>query len=153
MDRTTVYERFCERFRRGKRPRPATAAQLDEPEGKLGVVWPESFRRFAETCGPVYCPDLLDLVAAQRPGFSAVQQFLTPKQAATETRRWRLAEAGGGTAFAADASGNWFVFRGLPVRLPRPDDAPVGLFDLEAGDVAEEVGSFDEWLGRFLALA
>jgi hypothetical protein len=151
MDRATEDERFCERFR-GNRPRPATAAQLDESEGKLGVVWPESFRRFAETYGPVYSPELLDLAAARQPGFSAVQQFFTPKQTATETRRWRLAEAGGVTAFAADASGNWFVFRGLLARLPRPDDAPLGLFDLEAGAVTEEVGSFDEWLGRFLAL-
>jgi hypothetical protein len=152
MDRTILYERFCERFHVGKRPRPATPDQLDESESKLGIVWPESFRRFAETCGAMHAPSLLDLVVGRQPGFSAVQQFLTPKQAATETRRWRLNQAGSFTAFASDGSGNWFVFTGLPAAKPRPDDAPVGLFDLEAGELTEPVASFDEWLNRYLAL-
>jgi hypothetical protein len=100
----------------------------------------------------VYAPSLPELVVGRRPGFSAVQQFLTPKQAVTETRRWRLDPAGGCVAFAADGSGSWFAFRRLSGAASRPDDAPVWLFDLEVGQPAVEAESFDGWVGRFLAL-
>jgi len=81
-----------------------------------------------------------------------VQQFLTPKQSVTETRRWRLEPAGGCAAFASDCSGSFFAFRQLTATEPRPDDAAVWLFDHDAGEVVEQAKSFDEWLGRFLQL-
>src|SRR5438046_1976104 len=87
-DRSELYRRFAERFHAGKRRRPATGEQIAEAELALGVLWPESYRQFALACGAVSCPALLDLIVERKPGFSDVQQFLTPKQSVAETRRW-----------------------------------------------------------------
>jgi hypothetical protein len=151
-DRTEQYRRFAERFHAGKRLRPATAAQLAEVEATLGVLLPGAYRQFALACGAVFAPSLTDLVADRRPGYSAPQQFLTPKQAVTETLRWGLDPAGACLAFAADEAGSWFAFRQLPGAAPRPDDAAVWLFDLEDGAATVEAESFDGWVERFLAL-
>ena len=150
--RSELHRAFAERFHAGKRLRPATAAQLAEAEAALGVLWPESYRQFAMACGAVYTPSLLDLVVEQKPGFGDVQEFLTPKQSVTETRRWRLEPEGGCAAFASDCSGSFFAFRQLTATEPRSDDAAVWLFDHDAGEVVEQAKSFDEWLGRFLQL-
>ena len=150
--RSELHRAFAERFHTGKRLRPATAAQLADAEASLGVLWPESYRQFAMACGAVYTPSLLDLIVEHKPGFGDVQQFLTPKQSVTETRRWRLEPAGGCAAFASDCSGSFFAFRQLTATEPRPDDAAVWLFDHDAGEVVEQAKSFDEWLGRFLQL-
>lgn len=150
--RSELHRAFVERFHVGMRRRPATAAQLADAEAALAVLWPESYRQFALACGAVFTPSLLDLIVEQKPGFGDVQQFLTPKQSVTETRRWRLEPAGGCAAFASDCSGSYFAFRQLSQREPRPDDAPVWLFDHDAGEVVEQTATFDEWLGRFLKL-
>jgi len=150
--RSELHRAFAARFHAGKRLRPATAEQLAAAESALGVLWPESYRQFALTCGAVYTPGVLDLVAEHKPRFSDVQQFLTPKQSVTETRRWRLEPEGGCAAFASDCSGSFFAFRQLKATEPRPDDAPIWLFDHEVGEAIEQGASFDEWLGRFLQL-
>ena len=152
MGRTELHRVFAARFHAGKRLRPATEAQLADAETVLGVLWPEAYRQFALACGTVYTPGLLELVVARKPGYADVQQFLTPKQSATETRRWQLEPDGGCAAFASDCSGSFFAFRQLPVSGPRPDDAAVWLFDREAGEAVMEAASFDEWVGRFLGL-
>jgi SMI1/KNR4 family protein SUKH-1 len=151
-DRTELYRRFAERFHTGKRCRPATEEQVAEAESALGVLWPESYRQFALTCGAVYSPSLLDLIGARKAGFSDVQQFLTPKKSVVETRRWRLEPAGECVAFASDCSGNWFAFRELAGSSPRADDAAVWRFDLENETVEVEAKSFEEWINRFLSL-
>jgi hypothetical protein len=148
-DRADLYRAFAERFHAGKRLRPATAVQLAEAEAALGVLWPEAYRQFAMSCGAVYTPSLLDLVVEQEPGFGDVQQFLTPKQSVTETRRWHLEP---GVAFACDCLGNFFAFRQLSATEPRPDDAAVWLFDRDADEVVQKSATFDEWLGGFLKL-
>jgi hypothetical protein len=150
--RADLHQAFAERFHAGKRLRPATAAQLADAEAALGVWWPESYRRFAMACGAVYTPGLLELVVERKPGFGDVQQFLTPQQSVTETRRWRLEPVGGCAAFASDGSGSFFAFRHLPAAGARPDDAAVWLFDHDAGEAVDRAASFDEWLGRFLQL-
>jgi hypothetical protein len=150
--RSELHQAFAKRFHAGKRLRAATAAQLADAESALGVLWPEAYRQFVMTCGAVYTPSLLDLVVEQNPGFGDVQQFLTPKQSVTETRRWRLEPTGGCAAFASDGSGSFFAFRQLTATEPRPDDAVVWLFDHDEGEFVEQAASFDEWLGRFLQL-
>ncbi|MCE9528652.1 MAG: SMI1/KNR4 family protein [Planctomycetales bacterium] len=147
-----LHRAFAERFHAGKRIRPATVAQLADAEAALGVLWPESYRQFALVYGAVYTPGLLDLIVERKPGFGDVQQFLTPKQSVTETRRWRLEPDGGCAAFAYDSSGSFFAFRQLTATEPRPEDAPVWLFDHDAGEVVQQAASFDEWLGQFLQL-
>jgi len=150
--RSELHRSFAERFHAGKRLRPAPAAQLADAEAALGVLWPESYRQFAMACGAVYTPSLLDLVVERKAGFSEVQQFLTPKQSVTETRRWRLEPEGGCAAFASDCSGSFFAFRQLTATQSRPDDAAVWLFDHEAGEAVKQAASFDGWLGQFLQL-
>ena len=152
ISRADLYREFAQRFHAGKRLRPSTAVQLADAEASLGILWPEAYRQFAMTCGAVYTPSLLDLVLEKKPRFGDVQQFLTPKQSVTETRRWQLEPEGGCAAFASDCSGSFFAFRHLSASEPRPDDVAVWLFDHDAGEVAEEAASFDEWLGRFLTL-
>lgn len=151
-DRIESYRQFAERFHAGKRRRPATGDQIAEAELALGVLWPESYRQFALAYGAVYSPSLLDLIVKRKPGFSDVQQFLTPKQSVTETRRWRLDPADGCALFASDSSGNWFTFRELAGSPPRVDDAAVWIFDLENETVEVEAESFEEWIERFLSL-
>lgn len=151
-DRADLYRAFAERFHAGKRLRPATAAQLTDAETALGVLWPEAYRQFAMACGAVYTPSILDLVVEHKPGFGDVQQFLTPKQSVTETRRWLLDPEGGCAAFAGDCSGSFFAFRQLSATEPRPDDAAVWLFDHDAEEFVKQAETFDEWLGRFLRL-
>ena len=151
-DRVERYRQFAERFHAGRRRRPATEEQIAEAEAALGVLWPESYRQFALTCGAVYSPSLLDMIMGRKPGFSDVQQFLTPKQSVTETRRWRLDPTGGCMAFASDSSGNWFAFRELAGTTSRVDDAAVWLFDLENETVNVEAESFEQWINRFLSL-
>jgi hypothetical protein len=150
--RAELHQAFAKRFHAGKRLRAATEAQLADAEAALGVLWPEAYRQFALTCGAVYSPALLDLVVQRKPNFADVQQFLTPKQSVTETRRWRLEPEGGCAAFASDCSGSFFAFRQLPATEPRPDDATVWFFDHDIGEAVKQAASFDEWLGQFLAL-
>jgi len=150
--RADLHQQFAGRFHAGKRPRAATEEQIADAETALGVLFPESYRQFSLNHGAVNAPSLLDLVVAKKSGFSDVQQFLKPKQMVTETRRWHLSPEGGGMAFAADSSGNWFMFRGLTNSSPRPDDAAVWLFDLETGEPTLQADSFDKWIEGFLGL-
>jgi hypothetical protein len=152
LARADLHRQFAERFHAGKHPRPATEVQVAEAESSLGLFWPESYRQFALNHGAIYSPSLLDLLVENQSEYSAVQQFLKPKQTVTETRRWHLSEDGNSVAFAADSSGNWFMFRDLASSPPRPDDAAVWLFDLEEGASVKQADSFDQWVERFLNL-
>jgi hypothetical protein len=150
--RAEFYQRFAQRFHAGKRLRPATEAQVQAAESALCVQWPDAYRQFALSCGAVYAPSILDLVVARKSGFADAQQFLTPRQSVTETRRWNLGSAGGCVVFAYDCAGNIFAFRDLPASPPRLDDAAVWFYDHEEDTVTVESRSFDEWLDRFLSL-
>jgi hypothetical protein len=132
--------------------RAANEVQLADAESALGLLWPESYRQFALTCGAVYSPSLHDLIVERKPGYSDVQQFLTPKQAVTETRRWNLQLGDDCVAIASDCSGNWFAFRKLNASPTRLDDAAIWLFDHENDTVEVEAKSFEEWINRFLSL-
>ena len=118
----------------------------------MAILWPDSCRQFALACGAVYSPSILDLIVERKLDYSDVQQFLTPRQSVTETRRWQLEPAGGCLAFATDCEGSFFAFRDLPASPPRPDDAPVWLFDHEEVTVRVQAATFDEWISRFLSL-
>lgn len=152
MTRLETYQQFAARFHSGKRLRPATEAQLDEAEAALGLLLPESFRQLAVTCGNAYTPDLLDLILAKKVGFADVQQFFTPKQMATETRRTRLAPTGTRVMFALKCSGNWFELRNLSRHGARPDEAAVWFLDLESETEEKQADSIEAWIGRFLEL-
>ncbi len=53
-NRDELYRHFAERLHAGKRIRPATEAQVEAAESALGVLWPESYRRFALASRVVY---------------------------------------------------------------------------------------------------
>ena len=129
----------------------ATEVQINEAETAMGVMWPESYRQFALTCGAVYAPSLLDLIVGLNAAITDVQDFFTPKQSVTATRRSLMEPLRSCIVFANDCSGNVFGFRILPVSI-RVDDAPVWLFDYENDSVSMESHSFDEWISRFLEL-
>jgi hypothetical protein len=150
-EREGLYRRFADRSHAGRRFWPATGTQVEAAEAAPGVLWPESYRRFALSCGALDTPSFLDLVVGRAPGCSDVRQFLTPRQSVAETRRWGP-EAAGGLVPATGCMGNAFAFRGLSASAPRPDDAPVCPFDREDDGAIAEAPSFDEWLARFLAL-
>lgn len=152
MVREDLYRRFAARFHAGKRLRPAAEAQVEAAEVALGVLWPESYRRFALTCGALSTGRLLRLVAEREPGYSDVQEFLTPRQSVAEARRSAAELGDAGLALAFDGLGNIFAFRDLPASPPRADDAPVWLIDLEEGTANVECPSFDAWIARFLEL-
>lgn len=152
MVREDLYRRFAARFHAGKRLRPAAEAQVEAAEAALGVLWPESYGRFALACGALYTPSLLDLIVERKPGWSDVQQFLTPRQSVAETRRSGLEPAGTCLVWATDCMGNLFAFRDLPASSPRFSDAPVWFFDHEENEMTIEAASFDAWLARFLDL-
>jgi hypothetical protein len=116
-DREALHRRFAERFHAGKRIRPAAESQVDASEAALGVL-PESYRRFALACGTLSTGSLLRLIAERDPGFSDVQEFLTPRQVVVETRRSGLEPAGSWVVIATDCSGNLFAFRDLPASPP-----------------------------------
>ena len=137
-ERAELFKQFAQRFHAGKSIRRVRADAVAEAESALKVLFPDSFRQFAEECGAVYCPSL-----------PSIQQFLTPKQVVTETRRWRL-ELPSYAIFASDGSGNWFLFRDLQPEEPRVDDATVWMFDLENGEAVREAASFVEWITRFV---
>jgi len=149
--RSELYQRFIDRFDARERRRRSEEAQIESAESAMGVKWPDAYREFALLFGAVYSPSLIDLIVKKKLDYSDVQQFLTPKQTVTETKRWRLEPAGACFAFASDCSGNWFAFRNLP-ESPRLDDAAVWLFDHETGTVEIEGVSFVEWISRFLTL-
>ncbi len=150
--RAETYQYFAERFHGGKKIRPSTELQIAAAETKLGVLWPESYRQFALTCGAVWSPSVLTLITERKLPFADVQDFLTPQQSVTWSRRLPLEPVGAWLAFANDCGGNYFVFRDLPASPPRPDDAVVWIYDHEYDEVNQEAESFDEWIGRFLAL-
>lgn len=151
-DRQELYRRFADRFHAGKRTRPATEAQVEAAEAAMVVLYPDSYRRFALTCGALSTGKLLEIIAARDPGYSDVQEFLTPRQSVTETRRSGFDPESGSLVLAVDCMGNLFTFRGLSGSPPRPDDAPVWLFDHEYDETAVEAPSFDAWIARFLEL-
>jgi hypothetical protein len=151
-DRTILYKQFVERFHEGKKVRPALEEQFAAAEAALGIACPESWKQFSLSYGAVYTPSILTRLVQSKANVSDVQQFLTPKQAVTETKRWKLEPNGGCIAFASDCSGNFFAFRELSAAEPRPADAAVWLFDHEEANVTQQAASFDEWLLKFLDL-
>ncbi len=151
LEGVDLYRTFAERFHSGKRLRPASKEQLTDAEVALGVLWPEAYRQFSMTCGALYTPGLLDLIVEHKADFGDVQQFLTPKQSITETRRWHLEPQGGCVAFASNCEGSFYAFRQLST-TKRQEDAAVWLFDHEAGEIVEQANSFEEWIDQFLKL-
>ena len=147
--RQQLHRHFIERFQRGEMTQAVSSAAIEHIASTLNVLLPASYRDFQETYGPVYTPGILDIVVLRKSPLIAVQEFLAPADVIESS-----ADIGvkGCVAFANDCSGNLFCFKRLPKAEPRPDDAPIWLFDHETGKTSKVAPAFDTWLSNFTQL-
>lgn len=107
-----------------------SSTALEHIESTLNVLLPTSYRDFQETYGPVYTPDILNIVVLRKSPLIAVQEFLAPADVIESSGDIGIK---GCVAFANDCSGNLFLFKRLLKAEPRLDDAPIWLFDHGSG--------------------
>ena len=147
--RQQLHRHFIERFQSGEMTEAVSSPALEHIASMLNVLLPASYRDFQETYGPVYTPGILDIVVLRKSSLIAVQEFLAPADVIESS-----ADIGvkGCVAFANDCSGNLFCFKRLSKAEPRPDDAPIWLFDHETGKTSKVAPAFDTWLSNFTQL-
>jgi hypothetical protein len=160
MMRSDIHSAFVKRFSRPRR-KPITPVSGDDifsAEKEVGTIFPASFVAFIASHGPVYTPEILDLVVdAQESGPSDFEGWdVADFIALAEIPKTHAMYAKGGmddsvVPFASDSSGNIFGFR-RTTSDNRLDDAPVLFFDHDFCKVSIEADSFDGWLERFLQL-
>ena len=147
--RQQLHRHFIERFQRGEMTQAVSSAAIEHIASTLNVLLPASYRDFQETYGPVYTPGILDIVVLRKSPLIAVQEFLTPADVIESSATIGVK---GCVAFANDCSGNLFCFKRLSKAEPRPDDAPIWLFDHETGKTSKVAPAFDTWLSNFTQL-
>jgi hypothetical protein len=147
--RQKLQQHFIERFLRGETPQAVSSTAIEQVASTLNVLLPASYCDFLETHGPAYTPDILDLAVLRKSPLIAVQEFLAPTEVIESSVTIGVK---GCVAFASDCSGNLFCFKRLPKAEPRPDDAPVWLFDHETGKTSKVAPAFDTWLSNFTQL-
>lgn len=152
--RTRLYADFAARFARDRLRGPSLPcdpAELDRTESALETQLPASYRQFLCTHGPLFVPDLWDIVVERELQVHPVREFLTPEQVVKDTR---LYWSGGMTknfvGVAGDFMGNLFGFNRIAMSGVRPDDLPVSLFDHDYVRVEPAAASFDAWLRWFV---
>ena len=160
MKRSEIQSTFVNRFSRPRRKpvAPVSVDAVSVVENEVGTLFPASFITFITVHGPIFCPEILDLVVeAQESGptdFEGwdVAEFLMPSEIPKTHAMYASAGMDSSVIpFATDSSGNLFGFRrsSSTVRL---DDAPILFFDHDFCKVRIEAESFDGWLERFLQL-
>ena len=147
--RQLLHRHFIERFQREEKTQAVSSTAIEQIASMLNVLLPASYRDFLETYGPVYTPDILDLIILRNVRLADIQQFQSIEDVIDSSQS---IEAKGCLAFATDCSGNLFCFKSLSNTLPSPDDAPVWLFDHETGKASKVASSFDTWLSNFTQL-
>jgi hypothetical protein len=88
MTRSDIYSTFVKRFSRPRRKpvAPVSADEVSTVEKEVGTIFPAPFVTFITAHGPVFCPEILDLVVdAQESGsidFEGwdVAEFLVPSE-------------------------------------------------------------------------
>ena len=152
--RTRLYADFATRFARDGLhgpARPCDPLELDRAEIALETYLPASYRQFLCTHGPVFVPDLWDIVVEQKLGAHPVREFLAPGQVVNDTRLyWTGGMPKDLVGVAGDFIGNLFGFHRIARNGSRPDDLPVTLFDHDYGRIDPAAPSFDTWLGWYL---
>jgi hypothetical protein len=154
-ERGSLHARFAARFAADGLDgpaRPCDTAALDQIEAALDTLLPVAYREFLAACGPLFVPVLWDAVVRRELGAEPVREFFSPADVDRDTRLyWSGGMPSDFIGVASDGCGNMFGFRRLPRCGPRPDDSPVLFFDHDFVRVVEASGSFDGWLGWFLA--
>lgn len=147
--RQLLHRHFIERFQREEMTQAVSSTAIEQIASTLNVLHPASYRDFLETYGPVYTPDILDLIVLRNARLADIQQFQSLEDVIDSSQS---IEAKGCLALATDCSGNLFCFKSLSKTLPAPDDAPVWLFDHETGKASKVAKSFDAWLSQYTNL-
>ncbi|MFM7187930.1 MAG: SMI1/KNR4 family protein [Armatimonadota bacterium] len=127
----------------------ASTDDIANIEANTGVLLPKVYCTFLLSFGPVYTPDILDIVVLRKSPIVAVQEFLAPADVIESSQTVAVK---GCVAFANDCSGNLFCFKRLPKAEPHLDDAPIWLLDHETGRTSKVAPSFDAWLSNFTQL-
>ena len=144
-----IHTAFVERFHKGESTALISKDDIAYIEATSGVLLPKAYCTFLEQFGPVYTPDILDIVVLRKSPLIAVQEFLAPADVIESS-----ADIGikGCVAFANDCSGNVFCFKRLSKAEPSLHDAPIWLFDHETGKTSKVAPAFDTWLSNFTQL-
>jgi hypothetical protein len=146
--RTTIHERFVDRFHFGKPAPPMTDAELDGIEVGLNTKLPKTFRAFMRRFGPLYTPSVLDDITNADLDQPDIQEFLSAKKAIEATKGyWSAGMPDNVIGVASDCMGNMI---GFLRSAKRADDAPVVFFDHDFVKVSEIAPSFDSFLKRYL---
>ncbi len=148
-ERQQLYRHFIERFHRGESPQAVSSTAIEQIASTLNVILPASYRDFLELYGPVYTPDILDLIVLRNARLADIQQFHNTEDVVESSKSIDIK---GCLAFASDCQGNLFCFKGLSNSLPAPDDAPVWLLDHETGKTSKVAPTFDAWLSQYTNL-
>ena len=73
--RQLLHRHFIERFQRGEMTEAVSSTAIEQIASMLNVLLPASYRDFQETYGPVYTPDILDLIVLRNARLADIQQF------------------------------------------------------------------------------
>jgi hypothetical protein len=119
--RQLLHRHFIERFQRGETTQTVSPQGIEHIASTLNVILPASYRDFLETYGPVYTPDILDLIVLRNARLADIQQFQSIEDVIDSSQSL---EAKGCLAFAADWQGNFFALGALrtlflPQMMPR----------------------------------
>ena len=146
--RVEIHQNFVTRFHSGKRPKRASAKQLDAVEKALKTKLPNAFREFMLRHGAVYTPDILDEIVDNDLDHPDLQNVFDPKEAIAGTKGcWSAGMPEDVIGIASDCMGNTIGFRR---QAKTSDDAPVVLFDHDMVDVSAIARSFDKFLAWYL---
>ena len=152
--RTQLYAEFARKFAcdglHGP-ARPCVPLELDRAEIALETYLPASYRQFVCTHGPLFVPNLWDVVVERELCAHPVREFLTPDQVVNDTQLyWSGGMPKDFVGVAGDFMGNLFGFQRVAMNEGRPDDLPVSLFDHDYVRVTPAAPSFDAWLRWFI---
>jgi hypothetical protein len=125
--------------------------ELDQIEDALEIYLPVSIRQFLSIHGPVFVPDLWDIIVEKELGVHPLREFLKPAEIINDNRAyWSGGMPRNFLGVAGDLMGNLFGFPRVPRDNPRPDDLPISLFDHDYLRINPVSGSFDKWLMWFV---
>ncbi len=149
-ERTRLYDDFAARFAcdglHGP-VQPCDPVELDRVERVLDAYLPASYRQFLTTHGPLFVPDLWDILVEREVGVHPLREFLDLNHVVTDTQLyWSGGMPRNFVGVAGDFMGNLFGFPRSGRQGSRPDDLPVSLFDHDFVRVEPVATSFDEWL-------
>lgn len=153
MTRAEIHRRFVSRFCPEQPAKQIRENDLIHTEAHLGVLFPDAYRRFIVSYGPVATPSILETMVDAKPGGWDVSWFFAPAECVETTESYRHAGMSDRlVAFASDCMGNVFCFEESTLLDARRDDAPVWLFDHDYCKDSRLADSFDEWLTIYLNL-